>query len=305
MDEPLMRKEETDSFAEICNIAFGAPANELTGRLHGQVKFAPPKVTIVEAAEAVAATEEKSVVLRFSFSGDYRGEWFFAMDVGTAEQIATRMVEKKVIFVPPTHAAEGKQAILVMMQEITRMGEDVLTKSIRKTIKFDAGSITLGEPTDFAGLFPEGIVKVLFRFKVADMVDSTLLSFVSIPFARAAVADFEQAIMNQMEGFDEVAAQPTEEPEKKDRLQTIAEYCRRYGDFDTVAKIKVPVAVQLARQKMTLRQLWTAGRRGLVLKFDATIREPVAVAFGRRILARAEIVTIAEHFGAKITEVGK
>ncbi|RKY36871.1 MAG: hypothetical protein DRP78_02575 [Candidatus Omnitrophota bacterium] len=293
-----LKKDELDTFAEVCNIIFGAPANELTGRLKGQVKFAPPKVREISSAQGKEILKEKIILLKYQYSGAYQGAWIFFIDLDTGRKIASRMLDKQLDFDIDTLPQNALNAVKSMMNEIMSLVQGAGMQTLGKELSFRQGIIeVVGQGTgnfDFAKIFPNGMLEINFRFKVADTVDSTLLSFVDTSFAKSAIVDFEQAVMQQMDNFD------------ADKLVAVKEdginFYQRFAKFGRIDGLLVQIAIELASTKLKFKDLWGMDS-GSLLKFKRHSTGQVKVKFGKGIVALGDVVRIGEHFGVKIREV--
>lgn len=306
MAETQLTKDQLDTFSEVCNIAFGAAANELTGRLKGQVKFAPPKIEEMENDEAKKQLVNQ-VVLHFLYSGDYSGDWLFFMDHETASGFAKGSLEgKEVDLKDKASAEEAKEAIKTAMAEIFTISQGMLKNNLYKEVKFELKDIVItddgGYDIDIEKIFPQGVCKTKFKFKVADIVDSFLFGVVSKPFVKSTGNDFMAAMGVTMDGFDGGEEAGSQNPAEAQKLKKIIEYCKKIGDFAMIENLKGSISIRMAEKKVKLKEMWTV-EQGTTLQFNKDIQEPVSVYFGKKEIAKAEVVLIKDKLGIKITEV--
>jgi len=71
---------------------------------------------------------------------------------------------------------------------------------------------------------------------------------------------------------------------------------------DPLAEVEVELAVELGRHTLTLDQALTLGEHS-ILDLDRMVGEPVEVKLNGKPFARGEVVTVAENFGVRITEI--
>jgi flagellar motor switch protein FliN/FliY len=65
-------------------------------------------------------------------------------------------------------------------------------------------------------------------------------------------------------------------------------------------KVRVPVRVTLASQRMSVQEIIELGP-GSILKFDKTCDQPLELSLGDRPLARGEVVKVGDKFGLRIS----
>ncbi len=73
-------------------------------------------------------------------------------------------------------------------------------------------------------------------------------------------------------------------------------------DLRLLADIELELCVEIGRARLPLRQL-LALTPGSVVELDRALGEPVDVLVNGKLVARGQIVTIAEEFGVRISEI--
>jgi flagellar motor switch protein FliN/FliY len=66
--------------------------------------------------------------------------------------------------------------------------------------------------------------------------------------------------------------------------------------------MQVEVVVEMGRQRLSLDQALALGEQS-VLELDKGVGDPVQVWVNGKLFARGEVVTVAEHFGVRLTEI--
>lgn len=74
------------------------------------------------------------------------------------------------------------------------------------------------------------------------------------------------------------------------------------GNLDLLLDVKMPLAVELGRTRMLIRDILELGP-GSVIELDKAAGEPVDLLVNGRLIARGEVVVIDESFGLRITEI--
>ncbi len=73
-------------------------------------------------------------------------------------------------------------------------------------------------------------------------------------------------------------------------------------DLRLLSDIELELCVEIGRARLPLRQL-LALTPGSVIELDRALGEPVNVLVNGKLVARGQIVTIAEEFGVRISEI--
>jgi flagellar motor switch protein FliN len=68
----------------------------------------------------------------------------------------------------------------------------------------------------------------------------------------------------------------------------------------SLLKVRVPVQVTLASQRMSVQEIIELGP-GSILKFDKTCDQPLKLYLGDRPLAQGEVVKVGDKFGLRIS----
>lgn len=74
------------------------------------------------------------------------------------------------------------------------------------------------------------------------------------------------------------------------------------GTAPQVEDVMVTVSMELGRNRMTLDELLNIGDQSLI-ELDKVVGEPIDILLNGKVFARGEVVTVAENFGVKVTEI--
>lgn len=73
-------------------------------------------------------------------------------------------------------------------------------------------------------------------------------------------------------------------------------------NLEQLQDMEVEVSIELGRRRLTLDQALVLGEQS-VLELDKGVAEPVLVRLNGKPFARGEVVTVAENFGVRLTEI--
>ncbi len=123
---------------------------------------------------------------------------------------------------------------------------------------------------------------------------------------------------NQSVALDEKdEAQQTPSAQEKSETETKQDVEVKRAEFQEVAQspgggekpgldllldVSLPVAVELGRTSMTVKEVLSIGE-GSVIELDRAAGEPVDVLVSGKVLGRGEVVVVDDRFGVRITEL--
>ena len=73
-------------------------------------------------------------------------------------------------------------------------------------------------------------------------------------------------------------------------------------NIDRLMDVNLSVTVELGRTRQTLEHVLNLGEQSLV-ELDKQVGDPIDILVNGKIFARGEVVTVAENFGVRITEL--
>jgi flagellar motor switch protein FliN/FliY len=81
-----------------------------------------------------------------------------------------------------------------------------------------------------------------------------------------------------------------------------SETTHRERKMDLLLDLTLPVAIELGRTQMMIRDILDL-QRGSVVEFDKLASEPVDILINGKKMAEGEVVVIEKHFGIRITNL--
>lgn len=307
MSEIVLNKEQLDSLSEVFNITFGAAANKLSGIVGTSAKIAKPQLVQCNQDPASEVFSGKTVVIKYSSSSHNGLNWEFFMDSDCASKFSAKLLGKSIDLSDAVLQKEALESINNLMQELMEVALPTCNSTLGTNVILNPGQISYGgiedKIFDFSKEYPNQAIRVQFLFKVQDVFESKLFLLIGLPFAKEAADSFMQVTSIQTDTLD--ASKPAvsaREVRETERMQDVLEYCRQIGDFSIIENLNVPIKVKISSRRMRLGDLWYQST-GSVINFKKRVDEPVEILFGNKIMALAEVVTVKEKFGVKITEV--
>ncbi len=75
-----------------------------------------------------------------------------------------------------------------------------------------------------------------------------------------------------------------------------------HNNIDMLLDVKMPVSIELGRTELPIAELLTLGP-GSVIELNKLSGEPVDLLVNNKIIARGEVVVVAENFGIRVTSL--
>ena len=280
---PKVSPEHLDAVCEIDNITLGAAAVNLEKLAGIQVKMIKPKAVETDFKLALDSISVKDkVFLLFKYDEGYDQSFalvFSESDIALLIERLSQSIGQEL---------DLEQGLMKVGEQVAQaIGDSLAMLIMNKKITCSPYAVSKEPPNELG----DELVLVEMQFKLNDgQVNSLFWHMLSVDLANSLAADMLGEIDAQLQEFEEKAKEESKEEKKKS------------DDLIKVPDIMAEVRVRLARKKMLFSDLWELGP-GAVIEFPQYISQPVDVTMKDRVIARAQVVTVGENFGVRITEV--
>lgn len=95
------------------------------------------------------------------------------------------------------------------------------------------------------------------------------------------------------------AEKKTPDPEPEAPVQDPA---AESDNLEQLEDMDVEVSIELGRTRRTLDEVLQLGEQSLI-ELDKVVGEPAEIRINGKLFARGEVVTVAENFGVRVTEI--
>ncbi len=220
---------ERDALGEIGNISFGTSATTLSTLLNQKVEITTPAVSVVENKNLNDEFPHPHVAISVDYTDGFTGINLFVIKVEDAAIIADLMLGGDGTS-PDTELNDiHLSAVQEAMNQMMGSAATSMSSIFDKRVDISPPSITLMDVNNDEGTdkIPDNdiLVKVSFRLKVGELIDSNIMQLLPIDFAR----EFVDELLN---GHADEQTQ-TEKPVQEDMTMNVQK------DFDSV---KEPVS---------------------------------------------------------------
>ncbi|MBU8682390.1 flagellar motor switch phosphatase FliY [Bacillus haynesii] len=332
---------EQDTIGEIGNISFGSSATALSTLLNQKVEITTPTVSVIEKSHLNDEFPHPYVSIGVSYTEGFSGNNLLVIKQEDAAIIADLMMGGDGTNADPSlgeiHLSAVQEAMNQMMGSAATSMSTVFSKKIDiSPPEVDLLDVNEGEGTEQIPK-EDPLVKVSFRLKVGDLIDSHIMQLYPLTFAK----DLIDELTNQDGGEESVqteevqppvqekpAPSPSPAPAQTQRqepapkrqgtakvsepvqvapaeFQSFApqtEAQPHLQNLDMLMDIPLSVTVELGRTNRSVKEVLELST-GSIIELDKLAGEPVDILVNQRVVAKGEVVVIDENFGVRVTDI--
>ncbi len=210
--EDYLSLMEQDALGEIGNISFGSSATALSTLLNQKVDITTPTVSIVEKSKLAEEFPHPYVAIQVEYTEGFAGMNVLVIKQSDAAIIADLMLGGDGL--SPSNLLDEIQLSAVQEAMNQMMGSAATSMStiFSKKVDISPPSIELLNVANGEGesSIPNSdlLVKISFRLRVGDLIDSNIMQLLPLPFAKSLVQELLGGTMQ-----DSSAPQPQGQPE--------------------------------------------------------------------------------------------
>ncbi|WP_163971311.1 flagellar motor switch phosphatase FliY [Oceanobacillus halotolerans] len=184
--EDYLSTIEIDTLGEIGNISFGSSATTLSTLLNQKVDITTPEVTVIKLEEAKEALNFDHITIQVDYIEGFSGQNVLIMKTEDATIISDIMLGGDGTNPDETlneiHISAVQEAMNQMMGAAATSMSTVFSKRV------DISPPTIEEidldRKDEAPLDDDPLVKVSFRLKIGNLIDSNIMQLIPVQFAK-------------------------------------------------------------------------------------------------------------------------
>lgn len=332
---------EEDTLGEIGNISFGSSATTLSRLLNQKVEITTPKVSVIQKADIDNEFTFEPVSIQVNYIEGFTGKNVFVIKSEDAAIISDIMLGGDGTSPEKDLSEIHLSAVQEAMNQMMGAAATSMSTIFNKKVDISPPSIKLGNLDDEistdSNFEEDAFVKVFFQLKVGHLIDSTIMQFMPIRFARKFVDQLLSGSTSEESaaGVEEVEklvdpfarsvnTSQTKPVEKQTQPQYIGNSIGResvtiqeaaFSDFnqvelnkneqrnlDMLLDIPLKVTVELGRTKRTIKDILDLSS-GSIIELDKLAGEPVDILVNEKLIAKGEVVVIDENFGVRVTDI--
>jgi flagellar motor switch protein FliN/FliY len=313
---------ERDTIGEVGNICMSSAATTLSLLLSRPVQITTPLVEIVSEDEVREQFNAPAVIVSIDYTEGLDGRNVFLLSIRDASVVADLMMGGEGTAseeLSELHTSATAEAMNQMMGSAsTAMAEMVGRRIDISAPQVQVLDLASGTVLEELGI-TDAMVRTSFQLRVGELLDTTLMQLMPIPFARALVDGLMQPAAPAEPVPAPAAGAPAADDPADDRhlhalpappvaqpvtFPSLDDVPSRPGGSDISLLLDVPlqVTVELGRTQLRIRNVLELVP-GSIVELDKLAGEPVDVLVNGKPIARGEVVVIDEEFGVRITDV--
>ncbi|MBN3555231.1 flagellar motor switch phosphatase FliY [Fictibacillus nanhaiensis] len=338
--EEYLSSIERDALGEIGNISFGSAATALSTLLNQKVDITTPTVTVVKRTELKDEFPIPHVAVQVTYTEGIEGANLLVIRKTDAQIIADLMLGGEGTNPSPDFGELQLSAVGEAMNQMMGSASTSMSTIFNKKVDISPPKIDFLDIESNTSLIPdeEILVKVSFRLKVGELIDSNIMQLIDAEFSKdlvhklmnpepvvekEPVADYvpHEEIAQPTAPVDHYQERPISEPRRdpqpayQPQMRDVSIQPASFSDFgdyetnqrdtknlDMLLDIPLQVTVELGRTKKTIKDILEMSQ-GSIVELDKLAGEPVDIFVNQKMIAKGEVVVIDENFGVRVTEI--
>lgn len=332
----LLSNDEKDAIGEISNISMGTAATALYTLISKKVTITAPEVIVTSLRQVSEQYPLPFVAVEVSYTKGLKGANLLIISESDVKVITDLIMGGDGTNTTGELSEMHLSAIGEAMNQMIGSSCTSMSSMLNK-------SIDISPPNAFLTNFTEEIqsrffdmdeklVKVRFRLEVAGLIDSFIMQFMPLSFAKEIIDELvvtqEQVQIQSQPPQVQPVRQTTPttsgtnydlsfydsiEPQKKESNVNVAPLSfREFEDnprhntskenIDLILDVPLQISVELGKVKKLVREILELSQ-GSIVELDKMAGEPVDILVNGKMIAKGEVVVIEDSFGVRITEI--
>ncbi|WP_128894232.1 flagellar motor switch phosphatase FliY [Longirhabdus pacifica] len=348
MVDQYLTSLEQDALGEIGNITFGSAATALSTLMGKKVDITTPQVSIIQKTKLQQEFPKPHVTVHVKYVDGFVGTNLLVIQTQDAKVIANLMLGKEDVIEPEDSPLDELHLSAVQEAMNQMMGSSATSMStiFNRFVNISPPGIDILDVMKKEGVsqLPEGevLVKISFRLKIGDVIDSSIMQLLPVDFAKELVQSLlgskqdventetpsteskgekqmetnaEQTLHNQTKDSpsytsqQEAAAVESISNQRDVNVQPVQytqfsqqPVTKQPQNLDLLMDIPLNVTVELGRTSKQIREILELNQ-GSIVELDKLAGEPVDILVNSKLIAKGEVVVIDENFGVRVTDI--
>ncbi len=277
---PDLSGDYLDALCEIDNMCMSAAATRVEKKAGKLVKLIKPKAKQGILSQFISALPDADkAFLTMSFSNTYSGDFMFVF--------LKKDIDFLISAIEKNQSVSSEEAIKTFAQDISEGIKETMSMLTGKQ-DVDSQYTSFKEALD-NGWEEKDVVFIEMQFKISDEVSSHFWHIVPADLGLVLSKDMLGEIDSKLEEFSEKVTTEEKKPEEK-------------KDIDVEINVPVELCVEICRKEVRLKELWNLSI-GSIIEFKKGVKESLDIVIKGKPYGKAQVVTVGERFGVRITEV--
>ncbi|WP_449540017.1 flagellar motor switch phosphatase FliY [Ferdinandcohnia sp. Marseille-Q9671] len=184
---------EQDALGEIGNISFGSSATALSTLLNQKVEITTPNVTLVQSSKLADEFPHPHVAVYVNYTAGFTGTNLLVIKQSDAAIIADLMLGGSGLAAPDSLGEIQLSAVQEAMNQMMGSAATSMSTVFSKKIDISPPSIDILDIRQGEGAenlpHDDILVKISFRLKIGELIDSNIMQLVPVEFAKELVSE--------------------------------------------------------------------------------------------------------------------
>jgi flagellar motor switch protein FliN/FliY len=341
--EDYLTPMEIDAIGELGNISLGSSATALSTLLNQRVVITTPQLSVFEHDRICDLVEEKQVAIHVDYTLGLRGKNLLLIKENDAKIIANLMMGGDGINIEPELTDLHLSAVQEAMNQMMGSAATSMSTMMKMKVDITPPAIDLLDVPlqKMGGIKDDIIIRVSFRLKVGNLIDSDMIQLIPLSFAKEMVQTITGAAQQTTSGQQTAAGNESKKETmtaaKAAVTQTESSQVHQAGgspqnsqsqklgnanvqkveftpfsetkksveglhNLNMLYDIPLEISVELGRTELPIKKILELGP-GAVISLDKLAGEPVDILANHKLIAKGEVVVIEENFGVRITDI--
>ena len=333
-----------DTLGEIGNISFGSSATALSSLLGQKVDITTPNISMINRRKLKEEFPHPYVAVQVQYTAGLIGMNLLVIKQSDAAIIADLMLGGDGLDPKPELSEIQLSAVQEAMNQMMGSAATSMSTVFNKKVDISPPSIDLMNLLEDEGAqalpADELLIKISFRLKIGELIDSNIMQLLPLEFGLnlvksligeeepevAATITEEKIYQAPVQQQQTMQTQQTPEVQPQAQVQYSQQQTRpqappvevqqaQFASFESpslsqnesrnlnlLLDIPLQVTVELGRTKRTVKEILEL-TSGSIIELDKLAGEPVDILVNNRHIAKGEVVVIDENFGVRITDI--
>lgn len=331
-----------DTLGEIGNISFGSSATALSSLLGQKVDITTPNISMINRRKLKEEFPHPYVAVEVKYTTGLIGMNLLVIKQSDAAIIADLMLGGDGLNPKPELSEIQLSAVQEAMNQMMGSAATSMSTVFNKKVDISPPSIDLMNLLEDEGTealpADELLIKISFRLKIGELIDSNIMQLLPLEFGLSLVksligeedtevaATITEEKVHQAPAQQQSTMQTQQAPEMPTQQQYYQHQSRtqapqvevqqaQFASFEApslsqnesrnlnlLLDIPLQVTVELGRTKRTVKEILEL-TSGSIIELDKLAGEPVDILVNNRHVAKGEVVVIDENFGVRITDI--
>ncbi|MEK5443122.1 MULTISPECIES: flagellar motor switch phosphatase FliY [unclassified Fredinandcohnia] len=191
--EDFLSLIEQDALGEIGNISFGSSATALSTLLNQKVEITTPNVTLIQSSQLADEFPHPCVTVYVNYTAGFTGTNLLVIKQSDASIIADLMLGGSGLAAPTNLGELQLSAVQEAMNQMMGSAATSMSTVFSKKIDISPPSIDMLDMSNSNGVenlrLDDILVKISFRLKIGELIDSTIMQLVPVQFGKDLVGE--------------------------------------------------------------------------------------------------------------------